>query len=232
LLIAIGALGVIYYYSIDLQLIFSFLVAIATLVYAYLTAQLVKLNKDIRDIQKKQLYPNINIDFQNEEHNMNLINIIIENIGKSTAYDVHINIKPDIGYYKNKKLSDLPIIKNNHDLPANKRIKFFLTNLLENTEDKIKEPFKISVDYKNEKGKQFNKEFEIDLNMLSGALYSAYTPIIDMRNFLNDINKNIEKLVEGKEKIKIIRYTKEEANKEKIQNIQDAKNKIEKMKKK
>lgn len=226
--ILLTVFGVIYYFTYNLQLIFSGLVAVATIAYAYLTARLVELNKDIRDIQKTQMEPNINIDFQHDENNMNMVHMIVENIGKSTAYNVKIDITPDMEYVQGRKLSDLPIIKNTHDIPANKRIKFFLTNMLQDTDKKTKEPYKINVDYEDESGKNFHKEFEIDLKMLAGTLYSAYSPMKDIRNFLDNINKNIDALANGRKKITVVSYSREEEEKEKQEEIKRIKEMTEK----
>jgi len=223
--------GIIFYFTKEPQLIFSGLVAFATLVYAYLTFLLVGLTKDMRDYQKEQREPNIKIGFQHEEYNMNLVHMLIENIGKNTAYDVKINITPDMEYYQGKKLSDLPIIKDTHDMPANKKISFYLTNMLQDNREKTQEPYKISVDYKNEIGETFHKELEIDLNMLSGALYPAFNPMKDIRDFLDEINKNIKALADGTKKITTVRYTKEEAEIEKKERNDNAKKMIEKQKK-
>lgn len=193
-------IGIIFYITKEPQLIFSGLVAFASLVYAYLTFLLVTLTKDMRDYQKEQREPNINIDFQHDEHAINFVNMIIENIGKSTAYDVKINIEPDMEYFKEKKLSDLPIIKNKHDIPANKRIKFFLTSMLQDTEKKINEPYKISVYFKNEKGEEFHREFEIDLKMLSDALFTQDNPLEDIKKSLDSIKNNFNSIVQGSKK--------------------------------
>ena len=223
--------GIIYYITKEPQLIFSGLVAFATLVYAYLTFLLVSLTKDMRDYQKEQREPNIKIDFQPEEDNMSFVHMVIENIGKNTAYSVKINITPDFEYYAGKKLSELALITDTHDIPANKRISFYLTNMLQNTEEKTQEPYKISVDYKNDKGEPFHKELEIDLKMLSGTLYSAFNPMKDIRNSLDEINKNIRAITIGTKKIKTVTYTKEEYEADKKEELERAKKMIEEQKK-
>ena len=223
--------GIIYYITKEPQLIFSGLVAFATLVYAYLTFLLVSLTKDMRDYQKEQREPNVKIDFQPEEDDMNFVHMVIENTGKNTAYSAKINITPDFEYYAGKKLSELPLITDTHDIPANKRISFYLTNMLQNTEEKTQEPYKISVDYKNERGETFHKELEIDLKMLSGTLYSAFNPMKDIRNSLDEINKNIRAVTNGTKKMKTVTYTKEEYETDKKEELERAKKMIEEQKK-
>ena len=222
---------VLYDFTKNLQILFSAIVAFATIAYVYLTAQLISLNKDIRDIQKRQLDPNINIDFQHDERALNLVNMIIENTGRSVAKEVDITIEPDMEYFKGNKLSDLPLIKNKHDIPPNKRIKFFLTNMLENIEEKTKEPYKISVNYKNEDGEQFHKEFEIDLGMLKGALIAEKDdPLENIKKSLDTLSRDFANIARGFKKIKIISYTIEEDKEEQEEKMKKTKEMIEKEK--
>lgn len=224
--------GGLYYLTKNAQLVFSALVACATLIYAYLTYLLVGLTKDMRDYQKEQREPNINIDFQHEENNMHMVYMIIENIGKNTAYKVNINIAPDMPYAPGNKLSDLSIIKNQHDIPANKRIKFFLTSLLQDTEEKTKEPYKIIVDYENDAEDPFHKEFEIDLKMLLGAMFTRQeSPYKVVSDSIDGLKDTIKPIVDGKSNIKVTNYSKKEAEKEKNEEAKKNKKLLEKMKK-
>ena len=68
-----------------LQALFAGIVMLATVVYAYLTAQLVAETKRMREVQTE---PNIEITASPREEFVNIITLRIENIGLGPAYNI------------------------------------------------------------------------------------------------------------------------------------------------
>jgi len=116
------------------DVIFSFIVAISTVVYAILTWRLVSETRKMREAQTE---PKIFITIQPREEWINFIDMIIQNIGLGPAYDIQFKVEPDFKITKSRSLSEIGFIKNGLKyLAPNQKIKFFLTNLAENFEEK------------------------------------------------------------------------------------------------
>jgi len=74
------------------SILFSAVVAIATVIYAILTWKLVEETRKIRKIQTE---PKISIDIQPKEDSIHFIDMIIQNIGLGPAYNIKFTINPD-----------------------------------------------------------------------------------------------------------------------------------------
>ncbi len=91
-----------------LTIIFSALVAISTVVYAFLTRRLV--NETIK-LRKAQTEPKISIRIEPSENCMFYCDMIIENIGLGPAYDINFKLDTDIIDYHKKSFRDIRILK-------------------------------------------------------------------------------------------------------------------------
>lgn len=139
--------------SETITLIFSGIVALSTVVYALLTWSLVSETKRMR---KAQTDPFVSVISEPGEQWINLIDLVIKNIGLGPAYDVQFTVTPDFQYARGMYLSNVPVIKNGIPyLAPDQQIRFLLTEILEDYQDKITKPFNIAVTYKN-----FNKELQ------------------------------------------------------------------------
>lgn len=170
-----------------LTVIFSAVVTIATVVYAILTWKLVSETKKMREAQTE---PKVFVMIQPREEWINWIDLVIQNIGSGPAYNMKFEIDPDFEYLKGKFLSELGFIKNgsNH-LAPNQKLQTFLTNMAENSDEKTKKSFKITVTYQNSVGKPYEDSYLIDFSQFIGLGQLGEPP-------LYKISKNIEKIQE------------------------------------
>ena len=121
---------------------------IITFVYVLLTRSI---SKETEMMRKAQTAPNISVTIQSEEESINLIDLIIKNIGLGPAYNVKFEINPDFeDRFLSGKLSDIGFIKNGLPYFApNQEFKILLTNITENDEEKLKKAFEIEQIKKN-----------------------------------------------------------------------------------
>jgi hypothetical protein len=84
-------------------IIFSAVVAIATMVYAILTWRLVSETRKMREVQTE---PKISITIQPREAWINFIDMVIQNIGLGTAYNIKFKVNTDFEYKKGNFLSE------------------------------------------------------------------------------------------------------------------------------
>lgn len=112
--------------------IFSTVVATATVVYAVLTWKLVS---ETRKMRQAQTEPKVSVTIQPREEWISLIDMVIQNIGLGLAYNIKFEATPDFEYAKSKFLSNLGFMKNGLKYRApNQRLQFFLTSMIENFE--------------------------------------------------------------------------------------------------
>ncbi|MCK5260785.1 MAG: hypothetical protein KAJ44_01220 [Thermoplasmatales archaeon] len=205
-----------------LTVIFSGLVAIATIVYAILTWKIVSLTKMMRE-------PKVIVDFQPREEWINFLDIIIQNIGETSAYDIKFKIDPDFEYMKGKFLSELNYMKGINYLPPKKTIRSFITSMAVDTKNKQK-PFEIEVSYITEGGKPKKETFRFDFSQLLDLSQLGESPIYKISDNLETISKAIENFLRGNKRLRTEVYTKKEVEKEKKEKTERAKKMIEEAK--
>jgi hypothetical protein len=143
--------------------LFTVGLTIVTLIYAILTWSI---SKETKIMRKAQTEPNISAIIQSEDESINLIDLIIKNIGLGPAYNVKFEINPDFeDRILRGKLSEIGFIKNGLPYFApNQEFKIFLTNLVENYQEKIKTTFKIKITYESNIHKPYSNTYLIDFS--------------------------------------------------------------------
>jgi len=202
--------------------IFSAVVAIATVVYAILTWRLVSETRKMREAQTE---PKVSVTIQPREEWIKLIDMVIQNIGLGPAYNIKFEINPDFEYMKGKFLSELGFMKNGLKyLAPNQKLQFFLTSMIENFEEKTKKPFEIRVTYQNNIGKTYKDVYMIDFSQLMGlSQLGEKPPLYKIAKNVEEIKEDIHNLSIGFHKIKVIRYTKEDVEEETKQLLERSK---------
>jgi len=71
-----------------LNLLFALVVAVATAVYAWLTAKLVSETRRLREVQTE---PHIEVFYRPRDEWISLLDVVARNIGNGPAYDVRFS---------------------------------------------------------------------------------------------------------------------------------------------
>jgi len=163
--------------SAVIQVITTIIVCVTTIVLAWLTSKYVRLTKIMVDDLKLSREPSIYIEFEVPER---LLRFTVGNDGSSSAINIKFQIDKDLSWLKflDKNpagLSSLPIIKNGISyLRPGRNLKFlagyFNRQKPENEDDIIK----VRVDYQNEAGKDFSREFIIDMSQYREVLFETF----------------------------------------------------------
>lgn len=174
------------------DVIFSAIVAIATVVYAVLTW---RLTSETRKMREAQTEPKLSVTIQPREEGINFIDMIIQNVGLGPAYNIKFEVNPDFEYAKGKFLSELGFMKIGlRYLAPNQKLQFFLTNMNENFEEKTKKPFEIKLTYQNSIGKTYEDVYLIDFSQLIGLCQLGEPPLYNMAKNIEKIQKDIHNL--------------------------------------
>lgn len=165
---------------------------IATLILAVGTLILALETKRMRLTQTE---PEVFIHFQPKEDDLKVIDLVIGNSGKSTAFDIKFGIYPDFEYKKGDFLSKLSFIQEGIPfLAPNQTLKSYLLWLDEVNSfsfDDLAKPFKIEINYQNISGKKIKRLYPMDLSPLASLTYRK----------LPSIHKNIDKIEEHQKTI-------------------------------
>lgn len=184
----------------NLELFFLFLTAIATTVYAIITWKMVQ--------------PLISVMMVPDEFDNLSMNLMIENVGSGTAYDVKFKASPDFQIIPNRFLSQIGLFKTGlQSFQSHIKLKIHLTWMPSDYETKIKNPFEIEVKYKDRIGLNYHETYLIDL-FLYGEVPLSENPLAKIAKSLENIEKQFVPTISHHDKIKVVCYTKEESEKE------------------
>lgn len=216
----------------DWNIVFSGVVAIATVVYAILTWKLVS---ETRKMRLSQFMPHISVTFEPREEWINFIDLKIKNNGLGSAYNIKFNLLSNLEYDDGKKLSEMNLVKNGLKyLAPNQEIRFFYTSLADNSESK-KEPIRIKVMYKDVLGKIHKEVFIIDFSELFGMSQLGEPPLYKIAKNIESMQKDIHHLSTGFHRLKTVVYTKkdiQEENKQHLKAIEKVKKRVKSEQKK
>lgn len=195
-------------YSGALTLLFSGLVAVSTVVYAILTWRLVS---ETRKMRQAQTEPIVAIDIRPSELWINLIDVVIENVGLGPAYDIKFDFDNDMKIRKNKALMDINMFKNGINyLSPRQKIQFFLTSLLEDTDEKVKTEIKVDITYQNSIGKKIKSHYVLDFSQFLGMSQLGKPPIKGIEKHLENIYRELHSLTFGSRKLKVDIYDRQD----------------------
>lgn len=173
----------------------TFVLGFLTFLYVIFTLWLVSEKRKVREAQTK---PNISVIIQSrDELNFNFIDRVIQNIGLGPAYNINFKIKSDVQYNEVEMLSKLGFIKNGLKyLAPNQKLQSFLTNMLENFEEKIKIKFEIEINYENCVGKTYKDSYLIDFSQLKGLETIGEPPIYKISKRIESIKDDLHTIKE------------------------------------
>jgi len=161
----------------------DWLMVIATLIYVFFTGKLLKETIKLREVETS---PFITVYIQPFKHS-NLLELVIENIGKSPAYNVKVTYDESIKQRWNKENIKLPELNINY-LSVNQKLNYFIGKYSQNLET-----LPIDIAYNSKDKRQFNEK--INYNFASSQLD------ISIPYEIEQLNKNFDKLVDAIEKV-------------------------------
>lgn len=138
------------------SVLFAFLVAFATIVYAILTAKLVS---ETIKLRKAQTEPNVCAYVQIMSGWYPFNAFVIENIGMGPAKEIKLSVKRDFEI-DNEKVSELSVIKNgiNYLAPNQKIIPF---SFFMKRDEPAHSPLELVITFKSSLDESYKNEFQI-----------------------------------------------------------------------
>lgn len=146
--------------------------------------------EEIKQIHKAGCMPYVLVDIKPKEKQVQVLEVVIRNIGEGPAFNLNCKFTPDVIYRQKPKItiSDLPIFKNLKVFPPKEEIRFFFAPALEYMKDTTKpKEFEVFISYEDMFKEVHNDSFHIDLKVRSILLFTE-------EKGLDDVAKEVERL--------------------------------------
>ena len=195
-----------------LMLIFTAMVAISTVVYAFLTWRLVSETRKLREVQTE---PKIHITLESLDFAINIIRLNIKNIGLGPASDLQFDPTVISGGESAEKLLQEFTRPNffktglRHFGPG-QNIHSRDTQVTDDFEGKSASTLSFKLRYKSATGKRYNDEIIIDMSEIKGTSQLGKPNLYSIANSLEDIQKDVGHIVSGFKRVKADIYSKED----------------------
>ena len=176
-----------------LQIIFSGIVTISTVVYSILTWQLVSETRRTREFQ---MTPDVNIFFERAEADASFVHIVFKNFGLGHAKNVRFKIIRDFEFYdfEHLQLKKLKIINDGIETFYSKQEhKYYLADLSNDPERKKQEILIIEVEYDSITNKHTKKIFNLTFSEIEGK--SIFNPPDNYIGLISYELKEIKKIM-------------------------------------
>jgi hypothetical protein len=192
-----------------LSALFSGVVTVATIIYAWLTAKLVQETRQMRQVQTE---PRIQITYRVRDEWINLIDIAVRNIGLGPAHDLKFEIHADTDTPGSTelvtRLMKLAAFKSGLSYmgPAQEYFSFW-SSLVEGDSTKLDSRIVITCSYRSVTNIRYQHECVLDLSELKGSSRIGDPPLHKIAKHLEQIEKALSRLGSGSSRLKVDTFT-------------------------
>ncbi len=183
-----------------LSALFSGVVTVATVVYAWLTARLVQETRQMRQVQTE---PRVQVTYRVSETWINFLDISIKNIGLGPAYDITFSIKSQTeskgAAELLQRLSQLASFSRGLTyLGPAQEFSSFWTSLVEGDSSKVDSRFVITCAYRSVTGANYKHDCIVDLSELKGSSRIGDPPLQQIAKYVEQLSKDVSKISKGR----------------------------------
>jgi hypothetical protein len=198
------------------NLLFSAVVAVATVFYALLTKALVNETRRMREAQTE---PQITVRVESSETYINIVLIFIENIGNGPAYDLKLTSDPDFTGYNARPLSEFGPFKHGVKFMAPRQTIVTLLANLVGRGSELEDPnsafnFTVRAQYRGALGQQYSHAFPIDFRHLIGSRTLGKPPMHSIAGSLEEIQKELARVGSRWKRLEVVAYSPEDIERE------------------
>lgn len=199
-----------------LSTVFSGIVMLATVVYATLTASLVKETRRMREAQTE---PKMEVTASPREEFVNIITLHVKNIGLGPAYNLRFKLRGEshtpgendlIGDFSRSQF----LSKGLRYLGPGQELQSGYTQMAKNFAEKIKARLTVEVTYSGATGKSYTDEIPIHFEEFEGYGAIGTPHIYSIAKSLEKIERNIDHLTTGFRRLRVDTYSNEDRDRE------------------
>lgn len=201
-----------------LSAIFSGVVTVATVVYAWLTAKLVQETRQMRQVQTE---PRIQVTYRTRDEWINFLDISVKNIGLGPAQDLQFSIRavsdnpgaPELIASLNKLGAFKSGLKY---LGPGQEFSSFWSSLMEGNTTKVDSQILVACQYSSVTGTKYSTEYILDLSELKGSSSLGEPPLPKIAKHIETIEKDIHSVITGFNRLGVDAYSQENRDAERI----------------
>lgn len=200
-----------------LSAVFSGVVTVATIFYAWLTSKLVN---ETRQMRKAQTEPRVQVTYRVRDEWVNLLDISIKNIGLGPAYDIKLDIRehndvPGITELKENLLKLACFKSGLAYLGPTQEYFSFWTSLVEGDATKVDSRLVVACTYRSTTGEGISHDYVIDLSELKGRSRIGEPPLHKLAKHIEKIEKDFHSIASGQRRIKVDAFDQDDRSAEK-----------------
>ena len=205
-----------------LLIIFTAVVALATIAYTYYTGRLVS---ETRSLREAQTAPRLSVSVDYDRGDLDgLVELVIKNHGAGPAQNITLGFEGDPDHFE-EPIDQVDVIANGFrylEPYGSWRIPLGWFHNKERFERATKNPWVFNVRYEDSLGKDKADIFTIDFRQFEG-LWTTTSPIAKIARGVESMGKDMKRVANGTASLRMITQTKEELVKEHEQRIQEGK---------
>ena len=174
---------------------------ILTFFYVIYTQKILKANQEMileaRNTRRQENMPNIIAYF--DVPKVNLLNFVIENIGKSVAVNTKVKLEPIIDFQESNYLHKSYMINNElATIAPNQKLITFVDTMfnMKNQEGNFPK-FKASITFHDYEGSLYNAQYILDLNAYNGLSRIEDKGIHELTKEVTEVRKELAKMIKG-----------------------------------
>lgn len=191
------------------NILFSAVVAFATVVYAVLTARLVRETERLRAAATE---PNLEVTYRSRDEVMSLLEIVIKNIGSGPSYDIHFTFSADAATIGAEELlKPLRKLKSFQSgiklLLPGQEFSSFWTDVRQHCNDKLKTIVTVTTTCRGSTGVEYKRTHDIDLSELEGVSRLGTPPLLVIANHVKKLQEDVHKLSTGFQRLRVDAYS-------------------------
>lgn len=195
-----------------LTLIFSAIVAMSTVVYAFLTWQL---TKETQRARKARTQPRIAIFLDSPTGAISIKNLIIQNVGEGSAYNIRFRVLEDFYIDKGQSVSGLNLVKDGlRYMAPGQRYDFYLVNILGKQELLSNDHLRIAVSYCDDEQEEIKEEFTIGFKHFFGLRHIGEQGISDLARHIEKMTRQLEWLTTDFNRIHVVVHSMKDVQEE------------------
>jgi len=199
-----------------LNLLFAAVVAVATVVYAWLTAKLVSETRRLRQVQTE---PHIEVFYRPRDEWISLLDVVAKNIGNGPAYDIKFTWEATVSNKGSNNLLTRVRELNGFNsgiayLGPNQEFFSFWTQMTEDFEDKVATQIRVRSTCRGVTGAIYDRQHAIDLSELKGISRIGEPPLLKMAKSLEALQNDLHRVATGFSRPKVDVFTQEDRERE------------------
>jgi len=189
-----------------IQVVFSALVTLATVVYALLTWVLVS---ETRRMRKAQTDAKVTVSVESRPQHFGFVDIVVRNEGVGPAYDVHFGVQPLAAGAGDQSLvdtiSELGFIQKGVGyFSPNQEFRSFLASLRENHELKMETTITVDVSYRTAAGEEVKDRYDLDFSVFRNMVQLGKPDLYSIAQSVEKVQKDVHHLTTGWKRLEVI----------------------------